>query len=79
MDKKCIDEFDIMRKKDHNLQELVGSVDGEEKEIYYYHERSAINTISKELAESRNRHHKEIKKIKGISLNSIIENSKFKK
>ena len=39
-----------MRKNDYNVQELVGPVDGEEKEIYYYHERSAINTISKVLA-----------------------------
>ena len=48
---KCINEFNIMRKNDYNVQELVGSIDGEEKEIYYYHERSAINTISKELAD----------------------------
>jgi len=38
----------------------VGSVDGEEKEIYYYHERSAINTISKELANKRKTKPREI-------------------
>ena len=78
LDKKSIDQFNKLRKGDINILTLVTSTDNEEKELYYYHERSAINTISKELAKSRNQRHKEIKKIKGISLNSIIENSKFK-
>ena len=78
LDKKCIDEFDIMRKKDHNIQELVGSVDGEEKEIYYYHERSAINTISKELADKRQTKPREILVKKTKSLNKIIESSPYK-
>jgi len=78
LDKKSIDQFNKLRKRDINILTLVTSTDNEEKELYYYHERSAINTISKELAKSRNQRHKEIKKIKGISLNSIIENSKFK-
>ena len=46
--------------------------------MYFYHNRSAINTISKELAESRDKKFKKIKKLKGKTLNSIIENSKFK-
>lgn len=78
LDKKSIDQFNKLRKRDINILTLVTSTDNEEKELYYYHERSAINTISKELAKSRNQRHKEIKKIKGISLNSIIEKSKFK-
>ena len=53
LDQTSINEFNIMRRNDHNVQELVGSIDGEEKEIYYYHERSAINTTSKELADKR--------------------------
>ena len=77
LDKKCIDEFDIMRKKDHNIQELVGSVDGEEKEIYYYHERSAINTISKPLADKREIKPKEILIKKTKSLNKIIDTSPY--
>ena len=77
LDKKCIDEFDIMRKKDHNIQELVGSVDGEEKEIYYYHERSAINTISKALVDKRETKPREILVKKTKSLNKIIETSPY--
>ena len=64
LDKTCINEFNIMRKNDYNIQELVGSIDGEEKEIYYYHERSAINTISKELANKRKKKPREIIKKK---------------
>lgn len=78
LDKKSIDQFNKLRTRDINIQTLVTSLDNEEKELFYYHERSAINTISKELAESRNIQYKEIKKIKGKSLNNIIENSKYK-
>jgi len=60
------------------VQTLITSEDNEEKELYYYHKRSAINTISKTLANKRGNKHKEIKKIKGISINSVIENTKYK-
>jgi hypothetical protein len=53
-----------MRKKDHNVQESVGSVDGEKKEIYYYHERSAVNTISKDLVDKKQTKAREIIKKK---------------
>ena len=46
--------------------------------LYFYHNRSAINTLSKELADKRKNKYKEIKKIKGKSLNSVIENTKYK-
>ncbi len=77
LDKMSIKQFNTLRPRDVNIQILVTSFDNEEKDLYFYHDRSAINTISKELAESRNNQYKEIKKIKGTSLNSIIENSKF--
>ena len=78
LDQTCINEFNNMRRKDHNIQELVGSIDGEEKEIYYYHERSAINTISKELADKRKKKPREIIKKKTKSINKIIESSPYK-
>ena len=78
LDQASIKEFDKLRKRDVNIQTLVTSFDDEQKDLYYYHDRSAINTISKELAESRKNQYKEIKKIKGKSLNSIIASSKFK-
>ena len=60
LDETLIKELNIIRKKDHNVQKMVGSLDGEEKEIYYYHERSAINTLSKELVEKRTTKPREI-------------------
>ena len=79
LDSKSIDLFNRLRKKDVNVKQLVTSIDGEEKNIYFYHDRSAINTISKDLAESREKKSKEIKRVKGLTINSIIENSEFKK
>ena len=78
LDKDSIDQFNKLRKKDTNIKALVTIFDDEEKDLYFYHNRSAINTISKDLANKRKKKHKEIKKIKGLSLNSIIENSKYK-
>ena len=77
LDQTCINEFNNMRRKDHNIQELVGSIDGEEKEIYYYHERSAINTISKALVDKREKKPREIIIKKTKSLNKIIETSPY--
>ena len=78
MDNDSIKQFNKLRKRDVNIKTLVTSFDGEEKQLYFYHNRSAINTISKSLADKRMNKHKEIKTIKGISLNSIIEKSKYK-
>ncbi len=78
LDNKSINEFNKLRKRDINIKTLITSFDDEEKDLYFYHERSAINTISKDLAESRVNQHKEVKKIKGKSLNSVIANSKYK-
>ena len=61
LDQESIDQFNKLRSEDDNIQTLVTSFDDEEKELYFYHNRSAINTISKELAESRNKNLKKLK------------------
>ena len=78
LDNESINQFNKLRKRDINIQTLITSYDNEEKELFFYHDRSAINTISKDLANSRKKKYKEIRKLKGKSLNTIIENSKFK-
>jgi len=78
VDKESIEQFNKLRKRDENVQSLVTSKDDEEKELFFYHKRSAINTLSKDLAELRGNNYKEIKRIKGKSLNYLIENSKLK-
>ena len=77
LDKDSIKQFNLMRKNDHNVNVLITSKDNEEKDLYFYHKRSAINTISKDLAEKRQNKPKKIKKLKGVSINTLIENSPF--
>ena len=77
LDKKSIMEFNKLRPKDYNIQAVVS--DSEIiKEIYYYHERSAVNTLSKDLVNLRKEKPKKIVKEKTITLNKIIEASPFK-
>lgn len=78
LDEESIKQFNLFRKKDYNITALITSKDNEEKNLYFYHKRSSINTISKELMEKRKNKPKEIKKMKGISINTLIENSPFK-
>ena len=77
LDSESIKQFNLMRKNDHNVNTLVTSKDNEEKDLYFYHERSAINTISKDLAEKRENKPKKIIKLKGVSINTIIKDSPF--
>ena len=77
LDSESIKQFNLMRKNDHNVNALVTSKDNEEKDLYFYHKRSAINTISKVLAEKRENKPKKIKKLKGVSINTIINDSPF--
>ena len=80
LDKESIDEFNKIRDKDYNVQSLISSNIGEEKEIYYYHSRSAINTLSRELLEHRNTKKDSIKILKETTntLGNIIEKSPYK-
>jgi predicted XRE-type DNA-binding protein len=80
LDKKSIDEFNLIRNKDYNIQALISSEENINKEIYFYHERSAINTVSKDLIDYRNSKNEDfqIKKQLTSTLNKIIEDSPFK-
>ena len=53
LDKTSIKEFNKLRKEDCNIQALVSSEENIDKKIYYYHDRSAINTVSKKLIDYR--------------------------
>ena len=76
LDKKNIDLFNFYRKKDLNINFAISSREGE-RELFFYHDKSAINTLEKSVANYQRAQVKEIKKIKTKTLNSIIENSKF--
>ena len=73
-----INEFNKMRDKDLNVNAMITSIDNEEKDLFFYHNKSAINTISKDLADKRLSKPKKIIRLKGKTLNTIIEESIYK-
>ena len=73
LDFHTIDFFNFIRKRDENINIAISENEGE-RDLYFFDNRSAINSLS----EIRKKDAKEIKRIKTKTLNSIIENSKFK-
>ena len=73
IDFSLIDSFNFYRSKDHNVLIAASDVVGESN-LYFYHNRAAKNTLSKDIGNLPN----QIKKIKTNTLNNIIENSQFK-
>ena len=77
LDEENIDLFNSYRKKDVNLATAVSDKEGE-TDLYFYHSKSALNTISKENANFQKAKVSAIKKIKTQTINKILENSPFK-
>ena len=77
LDPKNIELFKYFRGKDENINCAVSSVSGE-KDLFFYHDKSPINTIEKNTADYQKAIVKKIKKVKTQTLDSIIDNSKFK-
>ena len=73
LDFHTIDFFNFVRKRDENINIAISDEEGE-KDLYFFHNRSAINSLSKIRKENA----KEIRKIKTKTLNSVLESSKFK-
>ena len=80
LDKKSIDEFNQIRNEDHNVQSLISATKGQEKEIFFYHTRSAINTVSDELISYRKTDKEKVQiiKQKTDTLENIIDQSPYK-
>ena len=77
LDKDNIDLFNSYRKNDVNLTIAVSDKEGE-ADLFFYHSKSALNTISKQNADFQKADVSEIKKIKTQTINNIIENSPYK-
>ena len=77
LDKENIDLFNSYRKKDVNLVTAVSDKEGE-TDLYFYHNKSALNTISKQNADFQKAKVSAIKRIKTQTINRIIENTPFK-
>ena len=78
LDIESIKEFKKFRPHDTNICAVVSAKDGKKKNIYIYHSRSAINTVSKKLVDKRSTKPKQIVERATRSLNNIIENTNFK-
>jgi len=72
LDYNAIDTFNFLRKKDTNIQTCISNNE-EEKELFFFHSRSAKNT----LVQQRGYGAREILKIQTKTLNSIIQNSPY--
>jgi len=73
LDFNTIDLFNFFRKKDLNIQAAISDKQ-EKRDLFFFHNRSAINTLS----QSSGVNAKEIRKIQTRTLDNIIENSYFK-
>ena len=67
LDYNSIDLFNFFRPKDFNIQSGISDRIGE-MDLYFFHNRAAKNTISKEFGENA----KQIKKIKTDTLDNIL-------
>ena len=77
LDKENIKLFNDFRKNDLNLAVAVSDKEGE-SDLYFYHEKSALNTLSKKNADFQKANITSIKKIKTQTINKIIENSPYR-
>ena len=71
-----IKQFNILRPKDHNICAVVSDKE-EDTKIYFYQERSAINTISEDLQNSRNSKPAKTFYKKSLTLEQIIDDSVY--
>jgi FkbM family methyltransferase len=78
LDLKNIELFNLTRNTDINICAALSSSTNEVN-LYFYHEKSSINTIEKKIANLHEAKFKEIKKIKTITLNAVVEDTKLNK
>ena len=76
LDNENINLFDIYRPSDQNISTAISDKVGEE-DLFFYHNKSAINTINKKTADYQNAKVSSIKKIKTNTLNNVLNNSKY--
>jgi len=76
LDSGNIDTFNAARKYDHNVRAaLSGEIS--EKDLYFYHKKSPINTLVKEVSDFQKAKVTQVVKVTTNTLNKIIENSPY--
>ena len=76
LDKKNIDLFNTARPNDINLNLAISS-NVAEKKLYFYHDKSPINTLDNVVSDFQTATVKEIKRIKTTTLNIALQNLEF--
>ena len=76
LDKKNIDLFNTARPNDINLNLAISS-NVAEKKLYFYHDKSPINTLDNVVSDFQTATVKEIKRIKTTTLDIALQNLKF--
>ena len=76
LDQGNIDLFNSSRPSDHNVSIAVSNKIGE-ADLFYFHDKSPINTIDKKTSQFQNAKVQSIKKVKTNTLNNIIKSSKY--
>ena len=76
LDLKNIELFNYSRPKDNNVNAAISDKVSIEN-LYFYHDKSPINTLSKEISTYQKATVSKIEKIKTISLNAVLSNSPF--
>ena len=77
IDFNSIEMFNFFRPNDYNKQIALSDKVGE-TDLFFYHNKSAINTLSKEIHQFRSGSAKEVKKVKTDTLENIIESSPYR-
>ena len=77
LDDDNIELFDLYRSNDHNISAAISNNE-KEVDLFFYHSKSAINTINKATSNYQSATVTQVKKIKTTTLNSILDNSKFR-
>jgi len=78
LDQKNIDLFNLVRKRDLNIKAAVSS-GNLKKKIYFYHSKSAINTLEKKISNFQNAKVKKIINVDTVTLNQLLFKNNIKK
>ncbi len=76
LDNASIKLFKKYRKRDYNLAAIISNNE-EIKKTYIYHDRSAINTLEKDLVNLKKNKPEKIIEAKSTTLNKVIDSSPF--
>lgn len=76
-DSKSINAFNAFRKDDFNVKGIISS-SNKKIDYYFYHDRSALNTVDKKLVKSRKTKPQKIIKLATLPLDEVIKNSPYR-